>query len=193
MSSTPYSFSPYSFSFLPKSARRRWLMLLRAWMPVLFVLGVLGVESSALLAADRTSPPLHTLAHAVSGAQLDSHWTLVHRLVRKTGHFVGYGIFSLALLRAWMLSLQMDRSWLHPERRMQLMAIAGTFAVAALDELHQAFVPNRTGKFADVLLDIAGAVALQLVVRLLGDAICWMQWDVHLASARRTAGERVVA
>jgi VanZ family protein len=46
------------------------------------------------------------------------------------------------------------------------MAIATVFFVANVDELHQTFLPNRTGCFADVILDTAGAVTLQAVLYL---------------------------
>jgi len=36
--------------------------------------------------------------------------------------------------------------------------------VAACDEWHQAYLPNRTGNPWDVLLDCCGALALQWVV-----------------------------
>ena len=36
--------------------------------------------------------------------------------------------------------------------------------MASLDELHQTYLPNRTGSLWDVLLDCCGAIALQLLV-----------------------------
>jgi VanZ family protein len=118
-----------------------------------------------MMGADRTSGPLHALTHAVTG-RVDSNWSLIHHMIRKTGHFFGYGILSLAWLRGLMLSARRDKTLQHPEWRMQLAAVAATFAVAGLDELHQSFLPNRTGKFSDVLLDTAGALALQVALRL---------------------------
>jgi len=52
-----------------------------------------------------------------------------------------------------------------------VLALAGTAAVASLDELHQSFLPNRTGIPSDVLLDCSGAVVillLYLALRSLG-------------------------
>ena len=39
-----------------------------------------------------------------------------------------------------------------------------TALVASADEWHQTFLPNRTGRYQDVLLDCSGAIAMQLVV-----------------------------
>jgi VanZ family protein len=37
------------------------------------------------------------------------------------------------------------------------LALAGTALVASSDELHQTFLPNRTGSVRDVMIDGAGA------------------------------------
>jgi len=41
-----------------------------------------------------------------------------------------------------------------------------TFLVASADEIHQCYLPNRTGTFTDVLLDCAGAATLLLILHL---------------------------
>jgi len=46
------------------------------------------------------------------------------------------------------------------------MAVATVFLVATADEIHQTFLPNRTGCFSDVVLDTAGAASLQLALIL---------------------------
>jgi VanZ family protein len=46
------------------------------------------------------------------------------------------------------------------------MALAATFLIATADEIHQTFLPNRTGCFSDVLLDTAGAAAFQAMLLL---------------------------
>ena len=40
------------------------------------------------------------------------------------------------------------------------MAICCTAIVASLDELHQTYLPDRTGVMQDVLLDTCGAIVL---------------------------------
>lgn len=180
----PYFFSSHSCPSFIRPVRNGWSTILWAWLPVLLFLGLLCVESSAMMGSDRTSAPLHALSHVVSGAQFDSHWTIIHRLVRKMGHFVAYGILSLVLLRAVAMTLQSSYAWVLAEMRLQLIAVAGTFAVAVLDELHQAFVPNRTGKFADVLLDTAGAIALQLLLRLMVYGAAWLRVQGEIYSTR---------
>lgn len=88
---------------------------------------------------------------------------MLHHLLRKAGHFAGYGILSLALYRGFRLTL-FNIFGFNGKRISHTLAIAATFLVAGADEIHQAFLPNRTGCFRDVLLDTAGAVALQLAL-----------------------------
>ena len=165
----------YLFLTSPRQGRVSWPALLHGWLPVVVLLSLFAVESTPMLGADHTSSLLRHFTHAVTGAHasIDTHWSMIHHLIRKTGHFLGYGMLSLAWLRALLMQLghgrsranwrKMDGMW-----RLQVAAIALTFAVAGLDELHQSFLPNRTGTFSDVLLDTAGALSLQMILRLAG-------------------------
>ena len=74
-------------------------------------------------------------------------------LVRKSAHLFEYfvlGTLSLNVLRAFR-----PRDWVH------LWHFAVIFAAlyAATDELHQTFVPGRSGELGDVLLDTLAALA----------------------------------
>jgi len=65
----------------------------------------------------------------------------------------------VAWLRAWWMTLPHSH-FLEDA----FLALLGTSLVASLDELHQSYLPNRTGSPRDVLLDCSGAIALQLAV-----------------------------
>ena len=45
-----------------------------------------------------------------------------------------------------------------------LPAMLVTVMTAAADEIHQTFIPSRTGRWQDVVLDTCGAAVLQVVV-----------------------------
>lgn len=164
--------------FLRNSHRRasfRRPTLLRAWLPVLFFACIFAVESTAAFGADRTSMPLHTVFHGIFGSAVDGDWGDIHHIIRKTGHFTGYGTFSLVCFRAFWVTLRNRASQLPMQIRRRLachsLAIATTFCVASADELHQSFLPNRTGVFSDVLLDTTGALLLQIALFLVLKAI----------------------
>jgi VanZ family protein len=126
----------------------------------------LALESTAAFGSDHTSAPLHTLFHFLFGSSIDRHWAYTHHLLRKTGHFAGYGMLSLVFFRGFRLTLRNTALRLHSALASHSLAIAATFLIACADEIHQSFLPNRTGCFSDVLLDTAGALTLQALLRI---------------------------
>lgn len=133
----------------------RWL---RYWGPAIVWATLTWILSTASFSAASTSrfiiPVLHWLLPQASPETLG----MLHGVIRKSAHFFEYFIFSLLVLRGvcggragWKLS------W-------ALATVAIAAAYAALDELHQAFVAERTGSALDSLLDTCGAAAAQLVV-----------------------------
>jgi VanZ family protein len=130
-----------------------------AWLPVVMGIGVIVLESTEAFGSDHTRGPLRWLFQAIFGAVSDDRWEMIHHLVRKSGHFLGYGILGLAWLRAWWMTLP-HSIFLQDA----LLSFLGTAMTASADEFHQTFLPNRTGSPWDVLLDCCGALAMQLLV-----------------------------
>jgi VanZ family protein len=168
----------------PARLQSRLQVQLRIWLPVLLCASVFAVESTSCFGADHTSAPLQRLAEAIFGNCVDAHWALIHHLIRKTGHFAGYGIFSLVCFRGFCLAFQDAASRLRRRLQAHGLAILATFLVACADEFHQSFLPNRTGQFSDVLLDTCGAVVLCLALFLV------MQMAKGCRQERRRAGRR---
>jgi VanZ family protein len=120
------------------------------------------MESTMYFGSDRTSGPLRWVWEHIFGRVTDVRWETLHHYIRKSGHFLGYGIMGLLWLRAWWMSLPRAGFLLDA-----VLALLGTGLVASLDECHQAFLPNRTGVPSDVLLDCSGAIVLLLLFFLL--------------------------
>jgi VanZ family protein len=143
------------------SDRESFWFWLRAWLPVILSIAIIASESTEYFGADRTSHPLRILFEYLFGPVSAASWEVLHHLIRKSGHFIGYGLVGLSWLRAWWMTL--------PESNFMqdaFLALLGTAAVASADEFHQTFLPNRTGMASDVVLDCCGAIALQLMVYL---------------------------
>ena len=98
-------------------------------------------------------------------------------VLRKSGHFLGYALLSgltfLALRNTYRdrISSALSRPWgqsLGDLWRLEwsLIALLLTVATASMDEIHQTFLPFRTGRWQDVLLDTSGAFALQFAIYL---------------------------
>jgi VanZ family protein len=133
---------------------RHWLSV---WIPVGLGVAVIALESTEWMGADHTSGPLRVLYQALFGPISNARWEIIHSLIRKSGHFIGYGVIGLAWLRAWWMTLPHSRFL-----QDALLALMGTALLASADEYHQTFLPNRTGSPRDVLLDCCGAIVLQL-------------------------------
>jgi VanZ family protein len=127
---------------------------------------VCAVESTPYFGSDRTSAPLRRLAEMLCGNGVDAHWASTHHLIRKTGHFMGFGIFSLVCFRSFWITLQGAAFQLLRQLQAHGLALLAICLMASADEFHQSFLPNRTGQFSDVLLDCCGAVVLCVVLFL---------------------------
>ncbi|MFZ1085195.1 MAG: VanZ family protein [Terracidiphilus sp.] len=136
--------------------RKFWIS---AWLPVVFAIAVILLESTEFCGADHTSHPLRWLWELLFGPVGNAQWEQIHHLIRKCGHFFGYGFIGVAWLRAWWMTLPHSH-FLEDA----FLALMGTALIASLDELHQSYLPNRTGSPWDVLLDCTGAIALQLIL-----------------------------
>ncbi len=71
----------------------------------------------------------------------------------KVVHLIEYGL--LAIL--WNRGLSRSTTW--GSRVVGIVAVALTVAWGISDEIHQAFVPGRTPRVADVFTNLVGAMA----------------------------------
>jgi VanZ family protein len=161
-------------------ARSNSTRLILAWLPAIFWIGVIMLESTPYLGADHTGSWLAAIVSPIFGHSALKYVDFINHIMRKTGHFTGYGILSFLLYRGWreitliQLEDRLKPAMRTPEflkalrriwcARASALAILSTFLVASLDEFHQSFLPNRTGVFRDVLLDTTGALFFQAVI-----------------------------
>ena len=170
MASSSITFSSYA----PPTSSEGHLRLrsqMWTWLPVLAFAMLFAVESTSYFGSDRTSAPLQRVVEAIFGYDVCVHWDLIHHFIRKTGHFMGYGIFSLICFRGFWITLQNAALRLSRQLWAHGLAILATFLVASADEIHQSFLPNRCGQFSDVLLDCCGAAVLCLMLFLTMQAV----------------------
>lgn len=83
---------------------------------------------------------------------------LAHRIIRKLGHVVEYGILSFF----WYIALNQGiRRWSFGTAALALVL---SLLYASADEMHQGFVRSRTGSLVDVGIDALGAMGAQMVL-----------------------------
>ncbi len=154
---------------------------LRVWWPVILVLLVVCRESTDSFSAERTAGWIRHSAEYLFGPIANADWALINHHVRKTGHFLWYGLTGLAWLRAWLLT------WLAPMRLMTAaawrayavtMAAFSTVATASHADLNHSYSPRRTGLVSDIWLDTSGATVMILCV-----ALTWLQRPVQPLAA----------
>lgn len=147
----------------------------RNWWPVAAWLGVIRMESTGYASSQNTFRLLYQTMHYLFGQVNYQLLFELDHILRKTGHFIGYAVLSgltfLALRNTYRDRIQssIDRPWGRYlsdlwQLEWSLIAILVTAVTASLDEIHQTFLPFRTGRWQDVVLDTSGAVILQLVI-----------------------------
>ena len=73
-------------------------------------------------------------------------------IVRKTAHFTEYAILGILFYFFYRQTLPQKNGL-----RLFVLAILSSFLYACTDEIHQLFVPGRSGQLTDVLVDTLGA------------------------------------
>ena len=139
------------------------------WVPVFFGLSVIWMESTVTMGAANTGRWLLDICHALWGQTDTASFETAHILLRKLGHFTGYGILSVLFYRAWYVTVGLfwkgSRSGLRLEAAG--LAVFCTFLVASMDEWHQSFLAGRVSSFHDVMIDTGGALVFTTLVMLL--------------------------
>jgi hypothetical protein len=82
----------------------------RAWVPALLWLAVIAWESTPLASFQQTGGLLRPIVLFFDPHITEAQFVLVHGVLRKAGHFFGYGILSLLMLRAWWATLALPAS-----------------------------------------------------------------------------------
>jgi VanZ family protein len=138
------------------------------WLPVAMGLTLIALESTSAMSGEKTSHALRPLFTYIFGPMSDLHWGEFHHVLRKSGHLLGYGTLGLVWLRAWLRAFVACAEWTTRQWRMvaAALAIGCTFLTGSADEIHQTFLPNRTGQFSDVLLDTSGALLFTVLLAL---------------------------
>jgi VanZ family protein len=94
----------------------------------------------------------------VSGLQVAP---LPEEVSDKTGHFVAYAGLAVLSVRAVAGGLPRRVTW-----RVAWLALTIAGGYGIVDEIHQTFVPGRSGDIADWYADVTGA--------LIGIGACWL-------------------
>ena len=131
----------------------KWLFVI-AWMVMIFMF-----SNQPAVISDGSSQSIIKIFKAL-GLNLDSVFgDLADFAVRKSAHFLEYLIFSVLIYNACRETFSISRSI--------FMSVGLVFCYACTDEIHQLFIPGRTGRFRDVIIDTSGGATGMLAVFLI--------------------------
>jgi VanZ family protein len=157
------------------------------WLPTIFAMGMIAMESTAKFSAGNTSSWLRPIFERWLGPITDDHWELGHHIFRKTGHLSGYGLVALTFLRAWLYTFSRRIDLTTAIWRLQscTAAVTSTSLIASMDEWHQTFLPSRTGAISDVGIDTLGGVLMCAIIWLL----FWRRRGVRITASEEELTE----
>jgi VanZ family protein len=155
--------------------------LVMAWLPAAIGVLVICLESTKTMSAANTGHWLLAVCHWLWGQVATPDLATANFVLRKLGHFCGYGTLALLFRRGWYATLLRSGPRSRLPVAASMLAIFCTFLVASLDELHQSFLAGRSSRFQDVLLDTAGAILFHVF------------FMVFMARQSRVEAERSVA
>ena len=143
-------------------ARVVFAVLTIACMVTIFLFSGDNADASSHKSSRVTKAAVETLVKdydEMSPEKQQSVLDKAEHIVRKLAHF------SIYTLLGFLASFTVGRRRLFS--RKSLGVIVFCFLYAGSDEIHQLFVPGRSGMFTDVLIDTGGAVTGMLVSMLL--------------------------
>ncbi|MFV0341975.1 MAG: VanZ family protein [Anaerocolumna sp.] len=140
-------------------------LMILTWIPVLALMVIIfrfsastGDESSGL--SLELTKDIVLAVTDITNVEIDSEKTnrlieLIHTPIRKLGHLAEYAALGFALCLPFY--------FYHNKRKKELVVFSEGFLMiyACIDEFHQLFVPERTGRVLDVFIDsIGGAIGI---------------------------------
>jgi VanZ family protein len=132
-----------------------------AWLPTAAWVAAVLLFSSDLFAAQETGRIVRWVVNALFGPVSRETMESIHLAVRKSAHLFNYAALSVLAYRASRAS----NPHISP-LRWHMAGIGICLLVASLDEWMQSYSRVRTGTPWDVLIDMSGAFAAQIVLAL---------------------------
>ncbi len=135
-----------------------WILVI-LWMGLIFYLSHQPAAESSELSTGITEVIIQTIEKLAPNVELDIR--NLNHIVRKNAHFFAYLVLGVMVINALRAS---------GVRGYNSIGLALLICVlyAISDEVHQIFIPGRSGEVRDVLIDSAGASVGILVYMVVG-------------------------
>lgn len=134
------------------SKKIKWILVI-TWMVIIFWFS----NQPAAISDEKSKFVIHVFK--VLGLNLDSILgNLANFIVRKVGHFTEYLILYVLFFNALLEDFSFKKSL--------MVSLFIVFVYACSDEIHQIFIPGRTARIRDVIIDTCGGSFAMLVIYL---------------------------
>lgn len=134
------------------SKKIKWILVI-IWMVIIFWFS----NQPAVISDEKSKFVIH--AFKALGLNLDSVLgDLANFIVRKVAHFTEYLILYVLLFNALLEDFNFKKSL--------MISLFIVFVYACSDEIHQIFIPGRTARIKDVVIDTCGGSFAMLVIYL---------------------------
>lgn len=125
------------------------------WMCIIFWFSAAPAKESSEMSMSAGTLILQKLVPGYEEWEEDRQQEFVEKIeypIRKCAHASEYAILGILLMLTW-------NSYIPDAKRGRLIMFVAGVLYAASDEFHQLFVPGRSGRLTDVLIDSAGLLA----------------------------------
>lgn len=142
-----------------RNRKRLFFILMLIWMAVIFTFSAKPGDESEEQSIKAGMAVCHVFVSDFDNLQEHEQVKMAQEIdypVRKTAHATEYAVlagFALGAVTAGCIG------W-----KNVLAAISIAAIYASTDEFHQLFVPGRSGRVTDVLIDVCGAIAGILII-----------------------------
>lgn len=121
------------------------------WMGLIFVQSHKVAAESNKLSKGVTEIIIETVEKISPDAELDISLSQLNHIIRKNAHFFSYLILGVLTLNALIISGGGGYKSIG-------LGLLICILYAISDELHQTFIPGRSGEIKDIILDSVGAL-----------------------------------
>ncbi len=138
-----------------------WIVVI-LWMALIFYLSHQPATESDELSTGITEVIIQTVEKVAPGMEIDIR--SLNHTIRKNAHFFAYLVLGVLVINA------LRASGIKGYRSIAL-ALGICILYAISDEVHQLFIPGRSGEVRDVLIDTAGASVGIMVYLVVGRVV----------------------
>ena len=136
------------------------IILVIAWMVLVFILSHQVADESSETSSRFIATIIKLFNKNIQQEELDKILLIIEPIVRKIAHFVLYTLGGI------LITIMFINFKEHIAKTKTTAFLLGT-VYAITDEIHQLFVPGRSGEIRDVLIDSSGVLLGVFIIYLL--------------------------